>query len=103
MLMKLFQSLTDRVRALFVADVALDFEAELIRRQAERKHRLLEQADDFHERGYKTVAADLRQQDNKRADHNPHRHRAAADSRTQPEHRAVVDTGWNGSRWRQWF
>lgn len=62
MLMKLFQSLTDRVRALFVADVALDFEAELIRRQAERKHRLLQQADDFHKRGYQTVAADLRQQ-----------------------------------------
>lgn len=62
MLMKLFQSMTDRLRTLFVADVALDFEAELIRRQAQRKERLLIQADDLQERGFRTVASDLRRQ-----------------------------------------
>jgi len=58
----LFQTITDRLRALFVADVALDFEAQLLSRQADRQAELLVQAEDHDRHGFPAVAARLRAQ-----------------------------------------
>ena len=60
--MWLFKALTDRLRALFVANVASDFEAQLLARDAERKADLLRQAQKFDDEGLKDVAQHLRQQ-----------------------------------------
>ncbi len=58
----LFRALADRLKALFVADVASDFEAQLLVRDAERKADLLRQAQRFDDEGLKDVAQHLRQQ-----------------------------------------
>ena len=58
----LFTSITDRLKALFVTDVALDFESQLVSRQAKRKAALIHQADEYEQQGYETVAHDLRTQ-----------------------------------------
>src|SRR5438132_587991 len=58
----LFRALTDRLKALFIADVGLDFEAELFTRNAERKAELLRQAARYEEEGLLGVAQDLRAQ-----------------------------------------
>ena len=60
--MWLFRTLTDRLKALFVADVATDFEAQLLARDAERRAELLRQAQRYEDQGLKSVAQDLRQQ-----------------------------------------
>lgn len=57
----LFQALTDRLKALFVANVGLDLEAQLLARQAERKAELLRQAARYEEEGFEGVAAELRE------------------------------------------
>lgn len=59
--MWLFRALTDRLKALFVADVATDFEAQLLARDAERKAELLRQAQKYQDEGLTGVAQDLRQ------------------------------------------
>ncbi len=58
----LFRALSDRLKALFVADVASDFEAQLLARDAERKADLLRQAQRFDDEGLKepSLAADWR-------------------------------------------
>jgi hypothetical protein len=43
----LFRALTDRLKAMFVADVATDFEAQLLARDAERQAELLRQAQKY--------------------------------------------------------
>ena len=58
----LFRSLTDRLKAMFVADVATDFEAQLLARDAERKAELLRQAQKYEDEGLKGVAQQMRQQ-----------------------------------------
>ena len=58
----LFRTLSDRLRALFVADVALDFEAQLLSRQADRQAELLLQAEAHDRHGFPAVAARLRAQ-----------------------------------------
>lgn len=58
----IFRALADRLKALFVADVAADFEAQLLARDAERKADLLRQAQKFDDEGLKGVAQHLRQQ-----------------------------------------
>ena len=60
-MINLFQTLTDRLRALFVADVALDFEAQLLSRQADRQAELLVQAEQHDRHGFPGVAARLRE------------------------------------------
>ena len=60
--MNLFQAIADRLRALFVADVALDFEAQLLSRQADRQAELLLQAEQHDRHGFPAVAARLRAQ-----------------------------------------
>src|SRR3954469_21665006 len=56
----LFQTLSERLRALFVADLALEFEAQLLSRQADRRAELLVQAEQHDRHGFPSVAAQLR-------------------------------------------
>lgn len=58
----LFRALTDRVKALFITTAALDFEADFLTRQAERKANLLRQAAQYEDEGLPLIARDLRQQ-----------------------------------------
>lgn len=57
----LFRVLADRLKALFVADVGLDFEAQFAARDAERKAALLRQAACYQNEGLTEVASELRQ------------------------------------------
>ena len=56
----LFRTITDRLKALFAADVALEFEALLLSRQADRTAELLVQAEQHERHGFPAVAAQLR-------------------------------------------
>src|SRR3954471_18390909 len=56
----LFRTMTDRLKALFAADVALEFEALLLSRQADRTAELLVQAEQHERHGFPAVAAQLR-------------------------------------------
>src|SRR3954447_22738774 len=58
----LFQTIAERLRALFVADLALEFEAQLLSRQADRRAELLVQAEQHDRHGFPSVAAQLRHQ-----------------------------------------
>src|SRR3954463_6114276 len=57
-----FQTMADRLRALFVADLALEFEAQLLARQADRRAKLLVQAEQHDQHGFPSVAAQLGRQ-----------------------------------------
>jgi hypothetical protein len=57
-----FRALTDRLKALFMTDAALDLEAHVLNRAAERKADLLRQAAAFQAEGLTLVAAELQQQ-----------------------------------------
>jgi hypothetical protein len=57
-----FRALTDRLKALFMTDAALDLEAHVLTRAAERKADLLRPAAAFEAEGLTLVAAELRQQ-----------------------------------------
>ncbi len=57
-----FKALVGRLKALLLADAALDLEAQALARLAERKANLLRQAAAFEAEGLGTVAAELRQQ-----------------------------------------
>jgi hypothetical protein len=59
-MLNLFRTMTDRLKALFAADVALEFEAQLLARQADRTAELLVQAEQHERHGFPTVAAQLR-------------------------------------------
>ncbi len=58
----LFKAFVDRVRALFMTDAALDLEAQILTRAAERKADLLRRAAAFEGEGLTLVASELRQQ-----------------------------------------
>ena len=58
----MFRGLIDRAKALFITTVALDFEAQFVANQAERKADLLRQAAVYEREGLKSVAQDLRTQ-----------------------------------------
>ena len=60
-MLMLFRALSDRLKALFVADVASDFEAQLMNREAERRADLLRQAKRYQEEGLHGIAQHLRQ------------------------------------------
>jgi hypothetical protein len=55
-----WRTLMERLRALFAIDAALDLEAQLLARQAERQAELLRQAARLEEEGWATVAHALR-------------------------------------------
>src|SRR5580658_6270227 len=58
----IFKALADRLKAMFVADVATDFEAQLLARDSERKAELLRQAQKYDDEGLKGIAQQMRQQ-----------------------------------------
>ncbi|MGE3806779.1 MAG: hypothetical protein AB7K24_19090 [Gemmataceae bacterium] len=58
---QLFRVLGARLKALFVANVALDFESDFAAANAERKAELLRQAADYERDGFPEVATELRQ------------------------------------------
>jgi hypothetical protein len=60
--MWIFKALADRVKALFITDVASDFEAQLVARDAERKAELLRQAQKYQDEGLNGIAQHMRQQ-----------------------------------------
>jgi len=62
MLLTLFRVVTDRVKAMFVTNAAMEFEAEFVARDAERRAELLRQADRYDAEGLTSVASRLRQQ-----------------------------------------
>ena len=57
----IFRAITDRLKALFVSDVALEFETQFIARQADRKAELLLKAEQYENQGLDTVATELRE------------------------------------------
>lgn len=57
----LFRVLADRVKALFIANAALDFEGQFASRAAERKAELLREAQTYEQEGLPIVAQELRQ------------------------------------------
>jgi hypothetical protein len=59
-MLSLFRALTERVKALFITTAALDFEAALLARDAERKAELLRQADRYDDEGMHGIAQRLR-------------------------------------------
>lgn len=58
----LFRALAERVKALFITNLALDLEAEFLERSAERKAKLLQWAERHEAEGYHQIAHELRQQ-----------------------------------------
>jgi hypothetical protein len=60
MMFALFRVIVDRLKALFVADAGLEFEAEFVARDAERKAQLLRQAAGYEKEGLRAVAEELR-------------------------------------------
>ena len=58
----IFKALSDRLKALFVTDVAADLEAQFLAREAERKAALLRQAQAYDDEGLKSIAQEMRQQ-----------------------------------------
>ncbi len=59
---RVFKALVDRVKALFLTDAALDLQAQLLTRAADRKADLLRRAAAFEAEGLSLVASELRQQ-----------------------------------------
>lgn len=59
---QLFHFFVERLKALFLTDVALDLEAEFLTRDAERKAHLLQRAAKYEEEGLPEVAEELRSQ-----------------------------------------
>jgi hypothetical protein len=58
----LFRALIERLKALFVTDAAMEFEAELLTRDAERRAELHRQADRYDAEGLHGIADRLRKQ-----------------------------------------
>jgi hypothetical protein len=61
-MIRLFQSVINRVKAMFTLDAMLDLEQQFVTRQAERKAELLRTADRYQQEGLTAIAADLRRQ-----------------------------------------
>jgi hypothetical protein len=57
----MFRGLLDRMKALVITTLALDFEAQFAAGQAERKADRLRQANEYERQGLRSVAQDLRQ------------------------------------------
>lgn len=57
----IFRALADRLKALFVSDMAQEFETQMLARDAERQADLLRQAKKYEQEGLTEVARILRQ------------------------------------------
>jgi hypothetical protein len=60
--MWIFKALADRLKALFIADTACEFEAQFVVRDAERRAALLRQAQRYEDEGLKGVGQEMRLQ-----------------------------------------
>ena len=60
-MLQLFHVLAQRVKALFITNAALDFEAQFVARDAERKTELLRQVAQYEKEGLHVIAQDLRE------------------------------------------
>ena len=58
----IFQEAIARLKALLLADVALDLEGQFLARHADRKASLLEQAEQYEQQGLAELAAEVRGQ-----------------------------------------
>ena len=58
----IFQEAVARLKALLIADVALDLEGQFLARHADRKASLLEQAEQYEQQGLAELAAEVRGQ-----------------------------------------
>ena len=58
----IFQEAIARLKALLLADVALDLEGQFLARHADRKASLLEQAQQYEQQGWDQLAAEVRGQ-----------------------------------------
>jgi hypothetical protein len=61
MLMSLFRAITDRLKALFASNAAMELESEFLAREAERRAELHRQADRYDAEGLRGIAQHLRQ------------------------------------------
>ena len=61
-MLRLFHALCARIKAMFAADAALEIQAEIAVRGAERKAQLYRLAAQYEEEGFASVAHDLRRQ-----------------------------------------
>jgi hypothetical protein len=61
-MIRLFQSVINRVKAMFTLDAMLDLEQQFLTRQAERRADLIREADRYQREGLTAVADDLRRQ-----------------------------------------
>ena len=70
-MIELFRALAGRVKSLFAADAALEFEAEFLARAAEHKAELLRQAERYDKEGLRGIALHLRRQADELSDQRP--------------------------------
>ena len=61
-MIRLLQSVIDRVKAMFTLDAMLDLEQQFLTRHAERRADLIRAADRYQREGLSAIAADLRRQ-----------------------------------------
>ena len=61
-MIRLFQSVINRVKAMFTLDAMLDLEQQFLTRQAERRAGLIREADRYQREGLTAVADDLRRE-----------------------------------------
>jgi hypothetical protein len=68
---EIFRALSNRVKAIFAADAALQLEAEFLTRAAERKAELLRQAERYEQEGLGGIALHLRCQAEELSEQRP--------------------------------
>lgn len=60
-MLQYLRNFIDRIKAMFLADIALDLESQIVSRDAERQAQLLRQAEGYQKEGLSEVADRLRQ------------------------------------------
>lgn len=70
-MIRLIQSVIERVKALFTLDAMLDLEQQFATRQAERRAELMRAADRYQKEGLTAIADDLRRQANELSEQRP--------------------------------
>lgn len=70
-MIRLIQSVIERVKAMFTLDAMLDLEQQFASRQAERRAELFRAADRYQKEGLTAIAADLRRQADELSEQRP--------------------------------
>ena len=98
-MIELFRALAGRVKSLFAADAALEFEAEFLARAAERKAELLRQAERYDKEGLRGIALHLRRHAEELNERRPLAgvlpavaHLVGGDADLSPPHATLGDT-----------